>query len=380
MIDERLLSLLKDLVAIRSENPPGLEKEVINYLQNFIESFGIETILCPTGLEGRFTLLAFLPGQSSEGIIFTGHSDVVTVSAAERERWLTDPFVPVVKDNYLYGRGSCDMKSGLAAAVLAFCDIAASKIKPAKSLALVITVDEEDSMFGSRSVSNHPLLKEYKSVVVCEPTSLKLCTKSRGRTYGVVTCQGQTAHGSRPEAGLNAILLANDFINELIKEDLSRFENQYGSSHIRPLGIYAGVDPWVVPDICQIKVDARLTLHHYPEDIWQRIDKIIEKCENKYPSLAKINYEIIDQREPWECRDASSFLIKTIKEILSSKNMDSADYCFTGTTDGTPLRRAKREAIIIGPGDLSCAHQENERVSLDELQMAYEIYKDLMLS
>ncbi len=398
--DQSLITLLTDLVNIRSENPPGLEKELIDYMEKFFKDAKLKTYRLETPLLGRDNLLAVLEGSEQEhkvtsksnnkgetrsasenekgGTIFTGHSDVVTVSEIELKKWETDPFISCIRDGYIYGRGSCDMKSGLAAASLALANLSKIGFKPKYNLAILVTVDEEDSMLGSRSLVGNELLKSYTNLVVCEPSSLHMCTKSRGRTYGIVECKGQTSHASKPEEGINSIILANKFINKILDIDLTEYSNEYGSSHIRPLSIHAKVDPWVVPDKCSIGLDARLTLGHYPADVWKKVDEIIKELNAEIKSGSKLDYNIIDEREPWS--QDSCDLVSNFKSILSSYELDTNEYCFTGTTDGTPLRRDGRNVIIIGPGDLSYAHKENERVSIDELILAYKIYIEYMLN
>lgn len=396
--DPALEALLVDMVNIPTENPPGREAALVDYLQHYYQAAGLEVHRVPCGLQqGRDSLIAILradkpaalsqiagdvsaacaPSKASDGIIFTGHVDVVPVSPKESERWESDPFKALIKDGMLYGRGSTDMKSGLAAASYAICELARKGLSPTRDIALVATVDEEDSMMGSRSLIGHELLQGFAWVVVCEPTSLKLCTKSRGRSYGMLHIEGQTAHGSRPESGCNALLLAHEFISLMMAEDLSAYDNEYGQSFWRPLGIQAGVDPWVIPDACELKVDARLTLGHDPRDIQERIAVLVEQMNARYEGRAQLSFELIDAREPWET--PSCFLTESCLELLKAADKPVDTLCFTGTTDGTPLRRDGREAVIWGPGNLACAHQENERVSLAELQEAYELYTQLML-
>lgn len=373
---EQYTQLLSQLVAIPSENPPGNEAPCIDFLASHLQRHGIAVHRVPSGLAGRESLIALVRGRTQRGLIFTGHTDVVPVHAAERQRWLTDPFVPTIKQQVLYGRGSCDMKSGLAAAVFSLCALVDAGEIPARDIALVITVDEEDGMQGSRNLFQHPLLEDFHDVVVCEPTNLTLCSKSRGRTYGYVTCQGKTAHASQPGSGTNAILIAHDFIDAILKEDLSAFTNDYGSSYIRPLGIHANVDPWVIPDECVIKLDARLTLGHNPTDIWERVRRIEQNLNERYAGNALLSHSIVDAREPWETKDVP--LVHSVKHLLRSIGLSDSEHCFPGTTDGTPLRRAQREVIILGPGDLSCAHQENEHVDLKQCFAACNLYRSLM--
>lgn len=378
-IQTELTQRLKEFVAIPSVNPPGHEQRAVDFMEKLMISYGLEVKRVHVADPGRDCLIAQIAGKEpGDGVIFTGHMDVVPVSDAEYERWETNPFIPEIKDGYLHGRGSSDMKSGVISAVLAACHLKKEGIVPPRDIALVLTIDEEDGMLGSRALIGHEALAGYKWVVVCEPTQLECCTISRGRTYGELKIQGQTAHGSRPGSGKNAILLSVEFIDQMMAVDMSEYANEFGATFWQPLSIHAGVEPCVVPDICTVKIDARLTLGHDPDDIWKEVDQIIADLTRKHGSeTMSVSYEVIDKREPWKT-SSDCWLVRSAQKALESCGVSFVETMFSGTTDGTPLRRDGREAIILGPGDLSCVHQENERVLLSEVYRAFDIYSTMM--
>lgn len=371
------LELLKKLISFPSINPPGNEAEISDFIYEFMTNAGIETIRIPAE-ENRINIVSKIVGKSSKnGIIFTGHMDVVPVSEEEKSRWTSDPFIPLQKDDFLFGRGACDMKSGLAAAMIAMVNLVKSGTVPERDIYLVATIDEEDSMKGSKALWNHQFISNANEVIVCEPTDFKVCTASRGRTYGTITVKGHTGHGSHFNEENNAILIANRIINEMRNTSFSEYSHSiYGESFWQPLAICAGVEPCVVPDICTIKIDARLTPGHLPDQIWTELDRIIADIYDKYSNI-EINYEIIDKREPWII-NSDSPLLKNIKKAYAEMSTPFKTDYFMGTTDGTILRRANRDVLIVGPGDLKYAHSENECVSISEYEMAIELYSKLM--
>ena len=112
------------LVAFPSINPPGAEREISDFVLRYLSDAGIATQCVEAG-HGRSNVIATIRGSSSRrGLLFTGHMDVVPVRTEERMRWDTDPFEPVQKDGAIFGRGACDMKSGLACAMTAMKAIA----------------------------------------------------------------------------------------------------------------------------------------------------------------------------------------------------------------------------------------------------------------
>lgn len=373
-----VVEILEDLVALKSINPPGDEEAVCSYIEGFFKEHGLE-VRRQEVEPHRHNLMVRLPGKNPGALLFTGHMDVVPVSPAEAARWETDPFCPVIKDGRLYGRGASDMKSGLAAIMTALAQLKADGFVPLNDILLCATVDEEFYMKGSEKVMVQGLPDDILGIIVCEPTGLDLCTAGRGRTFGRITFQGATAHGSQVGIGTNAIEPAVDFINQMRKTDFSQFTTkQYGASFWQALSIGAGVEPGVVPDQCTLGIDARLTVGHLPREIWQETDRILGELQTVYPDL-RPSVAIDDEREPW-VTDPEEPLVLAMADALKDCGCPVRYATFRGTTDGTKLRRNGAPCIIIGPGDLSLVHRENESVDLAEVAKAVELYKRLIKS
>ncbi|QQK08466.1 M20 family metallopeptidase [Miniphocaeibacter halophilus] len=375
--EEELLNLLQKAVRIKSINPPGNELEMCNLVYDYMTKLNIETYKIEVE-ENRYDIISILRSESKNpGIIFTGHMDVVPVSEDESTRWEVAPFSGIIKDGFLYGRGASDMKSGLCSIMVAMRYIKENNIPINRDIALVATVDEEDSMKGSKALVGHRLLENFREVVVCEPTNMEICNVGRGRTYGVIDIKGKTGHGSQLSVDKNAILIANKIINKMGETDLSDKAHEiYGSSFWQPLAIHASVDPWVVPDDCELKIDARLVPNHFSDDIWHRIDKILTEVKTEVPSM-QANITILDKREPW-ITDENTELMQNIKNIYESLDYEFITQDFKGTTDGTILRKDGRDVVIVGPGLLSGVHKENEKVLIKNLFKALRLYTELM--
>lgn len=373
---EKLIRTTCDLVRIESINPPGLEEGAGKYLIDFFKENSIETKIFPVE-DGRFDVIAKIPGKSSSSpIAFTGHMDVVPVSNKELSRWNTPPFSGEIHDGFIYGRGSSDMKGGLASVMVAMSEIVKRGITPSQDIYLIATVDEEDSMKGSKALLKEPLLDSIPLVIVCEPTNLKICTAGKGRTYANIKITGQTGHGSQGK-GRNVIDFTRQLLNKIEEITFPEYENTpYGNSFWQAISIHAGVEPCVVPDELELKVDARLVPNHKTKEIWHEMGKIIAKLKKQNPGYeAKI--EIIDQREGWVLSSKAPILSK-IKGIYEKLNIPFETTYFAGTTDGSIFQKNKIGCVIFGPGDLSCVHKENERVSIQELIDCYKIYFEIM--
>lgn len=373
---EMLLKTTSDLVKIESINPPGLEEAVAGYIIDFLREASIETRVYPVE-SGRFNVVGRIPGKErSPSLAFTGHMDVVPVSGKEKERWDTRPFSGEIKDGFLYGRGSSDMKGGLASAMVAMSEIAKRGITPARDIYLIATVDEEDGMKGSKALLKEAFIDTIGLLIVCEPTGLKICAAGKGRTYADIRITGQTGHGSQGKGG-NVIDFARQLMNKMQETSFPGYENTiYGSSFWQPLSISAVQEPCIVPDELILKVDARLVPDHRTEDIWLRMEGIIRALEGENPGCEAV-VEVIDRREGW-ILPAESEAVSKLKHIYEDLKIPFATTFFAGTTDGSILRKNNFESLIVGPGDLGGVHRENECVPIQELVQSCRIYLEMM--
>ncbi|MDO5695753.1 MAG: M20 family metallopeptidase [Eubacteriales bacterium] len=377
--EEELIGLVQDLVRLPSVNPPGREQLVTRYLTKFLADEGMNYWTVEAAPD-RHNVLVLLEGEMrGEGLIFTGHQDVVPVSQDEMQRWSGDPFSGTLVGDYMYGRGSSDMKGGLGAALMAMVTLHRAGIRPKRDILLAATVDEEHYMKGSQACLDDNYIKSARCVVVCEPTEMKLCIASRGRTWGEVIVHGKTAHGSQHGLGVNAIEKMSDLIQAIKAYDFSdQQDNLGGRTFWQPYAISAGVEPAIVPDRCSMFVDARLCLGHYPEEIWAALRRIFAELKAADPQFAA-EIKVVEKRAPWETA-VNHPLVKLVETASDKHGLKPAHDVFAGTTDGTKFNRIGITPVIFGPGDLSCVHKENERLDVKELITAAKIYMDMMMT
>lgn len=372
-----LFSTISDLVRLPSINPPGDEHQVANYVMTFFDTFAIPTTCYPVASD-RTVIVGKIPGERSDGALaFTGHMDVVPVSPDESRRWTSPPFSGEISDGFLHGRGSADMKGGLGACMVTMAHMKKQGILPPTDIYLIATVDEEDGMIGSKRLLHEPFLRQIDRLIVCEPTQLTLATAGRGRTYANIHVKGQTGHGSQGKSG-NAIDYARCLLNAMEEITFGEYASrEYGTSFWQPLAINAGVEPCVVPDEVQIKVDARLVPSQPTDSVWEAMDSILASLKTSHPQYCA-TVEIIDRREGWI--HPENAWVKTLDRHMAALGLSSTHSTFPGTTDGSVLRQTGMDCLIIGPGDLSTVHRENEKVSLNELLTAANLYYQLILT
>lgn len=371
---DELVEIFSKAVAIPSTNPKGNEKPMCEYVENLLKQNDIEYFTVPVEND-RYDIIAKIHGHSSEdSIVFTGHMDVVPVSDDEMNRWNTHPFSPTIKDGKLFGRGSADMKSGLISAIYSMILLKRHNIKPSRDVILAATIDEENYMKGSKALQNNPIFEGAKYLIVCEPTDMKICNEQKGRTWADVCVHGMTAHGSQKGVGENAIYLAIKLI-EKIKN--TEFE-EYPDTFWRTLAINAGVEPQVVPDRCTFTVDARLQVGHDPSNIWEKLEDMIKQIKKENPHF-DANYDIADMRTSWHTSKEDK-LIQDIEKSLQNIGINPVFETFFGSTDASMLIKNNLIPVIIGPGDLSVVHRENEYVELSQLYDSCRLYLDIMTS
>ena len=377
--DDELRAFFAGAVKIPSINPPGNEAAMVQYVEEFLQANKIEYERIP--VEGnRCDIVARVRGKTRENsIIFTGHMDVVPVSDEERRRWNFDPFGAEIRDGVLYGRGSSDMKSGLTAALYAMAILQRRGIVPPTDIIFAATIDEENYMKGSKRLLYSPLFDGARSLVVCEPTDLKLCIKGKGRTWADVCVKGKTAHGSQVGAGDNAIYTAINLIEKIKRTELTGYSSaENGVSFWRTLAIQAGVEPQVVPDTCVFTVDARLAVGHPIDAVWAQLDEVIAALHQEVPT-AKVSYTVIDRRPSWTTAESDP-LVRRCKTALEAVGLPYIPDIFAGSTDGSVLVKQGLIPVIIGPGDLAVVHRENEHIKLPQVYQAARLYLSMMLT
>lgn len=374
---DEVVNIVCDLVKIPSINPPGNEKQVSNYICNLFDDENIEYRKINVDRD-RDVIVAKIKGESTgESLIFTGHQDVVPISDDEIKKWKTNPFSGNVDAGKIIGRGSSDMKGGLGAAIYAAIMMRRKGIVPKKDILLVLTCDEEHYMLGSRKAINDDEIKRAKYCIVCEPTEMKICTASKGRTWAEIIVYGQTAHGSQKGLGVNAIEQCSKLIQEIKKHKFEKNINAItGETFWQPYAISAGVEPAIVPDKCSMFVDARLTLGHYPKEVWSDMEEIFDKLRDDDKNFdAEIN--VVEERSPW-ITDNKDYIVDLIHREVEKSGIIPEYDIFMGTTDGTKFKSVGITPIIFGPGNLSVVHKENEFIDIEELIKATEIYFNIM--
>ena len=369
MDESRVLTLLKDLISANSENPPGHEAEVAKVLQDHLQAYGIS---CTSVGPSKRPNLIFSSHEGEKGdLVMHGHLD--TVPIGDIESWSHNPFASEIVDGKLYGRGSCDMKGPVAA--LAETLILYTEEKHDKPLVMLATSDEESGCSGAEAVAASGKLSGIKYGVCAEPTSLQILVGEKGMFWSKVVSTGKSAHGSRPEEGVNAIEACIDAIKILSGDPYPFTEHELlGKPTLNIGAIKGGIKINVVPASCEALLDMRIVMGQDPDSIQEMMnsrlksaglaDRVrVEYVHGKPAVLTPTNEEIVGVAQ------------QAVKKIMgTTPSLATATY---GTDCSVLQPKVGIQHVICGPGSIEQAHQPDEFIRLDELYKSVEVYLEI---
>jgi acetylornithine deacetylase/succinyl-diaminopimelate desuccinylase family protein len=254
--ESELVEIAQRLVRAPGQNPPGGEAATAAVLEQVCRARGFAVEVADV-VPGRPNLRAVLAGGDGPGLLLLGHTDVVPVGD---DGWTVDPFGGQVRDGRLYGRGSTDMKGGLAACVVAMASLAREGVALAGPVELAALVDEEEHGIGIRRyVADNT--RAYAPCVVAEPTDLQTVIAARGDAYLDIVVHGLAAHSGRPDDGRNAIYGGAAVITMLERwhAELTRAVHPLVGPPTWSVGLVSGGrGVSTVPAACHIGADRRL--------------------------------------------------------------------------------------------------------------------------
>jgi succinyl-diaminopimelate desuccinylase len=363
-------ALTRELLAFDTINPPGLERACARHLGAMLEKAGFRVAFHEFA-EARTSLIAQIGGSGDRPpICFTGHIDIVPLGSAP---WSRDPFAGETDGDRLYGRGSTDMKSGIAAFVTAAIELA-HDLARGPGLLLVITAGEEIGCEGAKYLADHKLLERAGAIVVAEPTGNYPYVGHKGLAWFEVETRGVTAHGSMPELGDNAIVKMARVI-----DDLAGFRFPVDSHAVmgKPTlnvgTIRGGLNTNSVPDRAAITVDTRTV---------PGIDHV-HLCESLQALLAPRGARVrrVVDTPSLYTEPANEWVQEVFEACTPYLDAPPTPKTITFSTDGADLKRGfggAVPAVILGPGEPSLAHQTDEWCSMSRIEQSTELFRGLM--
>jgi acetylornithine deacetylase/succinyl-diaminopimelate desuccinylase family protein len=369
---EEIVGFARALIGARSENPGGTEDEAAAVAGDILASLGAAPEVV-RGAAGRPSVVARTGGDTRPALAWNGHLD--TVPAGSLDTWSRPPFAGEVRDGRLIGRGACDMKGPIAAALGAAAAIRRAGIDLGGSLVFHLAADEElAGMHGTKVLWDQGFLDQDASIVG-EPSDLRPGLAERGGAWIIATAYGAAAHGSQPHLGVNAITSMARFLLRL-PDGLSDLEHPLvGRPTINAALIEGGSAPNVVPDRCAVDIDRRLIPGETdPDAVLAPLREVVQDLRVEHPEVA-IDLEIREWTDAAEAPADSAIASIARAALTAEVGAAPPDVGFTGITDARfYINDARIPTVICGPGSLTVAHTADEWVAVEDLVTAARVY------
>ncbi|SCS38694.1 ArgE/DapE family deacylase [Staphylococcus caeli] len=367
------VKILKDLVSIQSVNDN--EIEVCNYLKDLLSKHGIDSKIIKIS-DSRANLVTEI-GESGPVLGISGHMDVV--SAGDLTKWTYDPFTLTEKDGKLYGRGSADMKSGLAALVLSLIDIHDQSLLTNGRIRLLATAGEEIVGEGAKAFQEQGYMKDVDALVIAEPSQDRIIYAHKGSMDIRVISRGKASHSSMPQLGFNAISPLVKFVYKA-DEGFKKFDQHndlLGNALMNATIFNGGNQVNSIPEHAESEFNIRTIPEHDNNQFISYFNDILKQVET---DKTDIEIDTYMSRPPVYTTGQNK--LATLAHDMGTKYLkkDLPFEASPGVTDASDLLVDKDENfsfIMYGPGLVSQAHQVDEYVEKSSYLTFIDLYTEL---
>lgn len=380
---DELETLIAELVAIETENPPGNEAECAEYIHEWFAEHDIEADLVAEPYPDR-PQVGVRVGEGDPTLVLNGHIDVVP--AGDRNQWEYDPYGAATEDGSLYGRGSVDMKTGVAIGMLATVQFA-NAIEAGElsgSIVFHAAIGEETAEPGTKTLLEQGYNGDYG--VVLEPTELRTGTSEKGLAWYEIQVSGDPSHASRPDQGTNAIRRAQpvlDALNDYDARVRERTDELVGHAYSTVTMFEAGTKENVVPERATITIDRRFLPAESVAEIDDEIDSLLADVEAEHGIQTSWERTRTYESAAIDLDSPLAAVFRQHSDRIADVPTDA-----WGVNASTDVRNfindAGMEAITWGPGDIAQAHTYDEHVDLEAastgLAVLLEAGRDILAS
>lgn len=364
------IALARALIKTDSRNPtlapdsPG-EGDCARTLASVLDDWGF-AVQVIEGVPGRPNVVARIGPASAPALMLNGHLDVVGV-----EGMVHEPFSGAVLNNRIYGRGSADMKGGIAA----MCAAAATAANPESDRQVLITavVDEEYESLGMRALLAAGIHAEM--AIITEPTRLAICPAHRGFAWFDVAVKGKAAHGSRYDVGVDAIMHAALLLGELDLLEQAReagpVHSLLGRGSLHASTIEGGVGMSTYPERCNLTIERRTIPG---ESMEKALLEITDACARV--RARRLGFEagvtLKTAQLPSDV-PVDAPIVKALADAIRHEGVPVRIEGLSAWTDAALLNEAGIPAVCFGPGDIALAHAAEEFVPIEEIERAKSV-------
>lgn len=363
------VELTRQLLRFNTINPPGAEEPCARHIGGLLEAAGFTVTYHGFG-SGRANLVATIGGQADRlPICFTGHIDIVPLGAAP---WKRDPFAGETDAGRMYGRGSSDMKSGVAAFVAAAVELA-PRLARSPGVSIVITAGEETGCQGAFDLAaKSGALGRAGAIVVAEPTGNFPYVGHKGAFWLNARTRGVTAHGSMPEKGVNAVYKAARAVSCL---EHYHFPNaphpMMGQGTLNVGTCHGGLNINSVPDEAVIGIDMRTVPTQRHDQIRADLARALGP-DVSLETLLDVESVYTEPQEAWVQE-----VFDVMHPYLGARPEPKVATYFT---DAAVLKPAygNPPTVILGPGEPQMAHQTDEYCVSERILQSRAAFAELM--
>ena len=366
------VKILTDLIGFKTISGED-NTALIDYCDDILKKLGATSFRTYDDEKKRVNLFATLKAKNTNNkkpIILSGHTDVVPVSKG----WSSDPFTATIREDKLYGRGSCDMK-GFIACALAYAPIY-SKSDLDRDIHFSFTFDEETACQGAPILIEELKKRGIKNgiCIIGEPTNMKIIDAHKGCYEYTTYFKGLAGHSSAPHKGVSAVEYASRYVNKLIelREKLkertpkdSIFDPPHSTLSIG--GIFGGIAHNVIADKCHVNWETRPVVKEDAVFLNQELDKyanevLLPEMKKIFPN-ASIEKDIIGEIVGFDREEKSDAC-----ELISNLTGDNSRQVVSFGTEAGLFQEIGISTVVCGPGSIEQAHKIDEFIVLDELK------------
>lgn len=359
---------------------------LIEEVRGYFAAHGIDSVLTYDKDQRKANLFATVPahdGRVTGGLVLSGHTDVVPVKG---QAWDSDPFVPTVRGDWLYGRGACDMKGFLGVALEMLPVMLASRL--ADPMHFALSYDEEIGCAGAPSMVRDLVQRgvQPKGCIVGEPTGMGIVVAHKGINAYRCCVRGHAAHSSLQPRGVNAIEYAArliTFISDLARQSAADgpFDSAFDVPHstAQTGTIQGGIALNTIPEHCEFQFEFRNLPGTDPDAIFERIHRyassVLQPEMQARVESAGISFETISRAPALDSGEKEA-LCALIAGLRQDRTMRQVSYA----TEAGLFQEVGVPTIVCGPGHIAQAHKSNEYVALDQLAQCEQFLRRLIAS
>jgi succinyl-diaminopimelate desuccinylase len=361
---------LSSLVRTPSVNPGMSELAMVEEIERQLDGTNCELTRVES-MPGRPSLAAVLPGRGNgRRLVLNGHMDTVAID--DESRWSVEPFGGEIRDGHVWGRGSVDMKGGLASQIACARVLSRMQDELSGDLVLHFAAGEECGEPGTLSLIEAGFVGDWG--ITTEPTGLDVATAERGTGWFRILLSGRSTHAATPAAGANPITPLEGVLAALRRYDeeiSARTHPLLGHPICTVTMVSGGAEHNAISDSCELTIDRRLIPGEIHEDVENEILALVEEAVAGY---AGITAQLSRIHHPFEAAEipTESPFIETVSQTVTE--VTGSEPAIFGTPYGSDVRNlvndARMEAITFGAGDVSLCHCPDERQSLEQLCQA----------